>query len=262
MSVGSRSRIAYDKVGDGQTTLLCLPGWAAERTMFRNLLPPLARTHTVVALDWRGHGGSEIPAEDFDSDDLVEDALCVISAAGLDKVIPVAQAHAGWVALELRRRLGREQVPGVVVCSWMVLGPPPTFAAALTALQDRATSPQTMAGLVDMWTTGVTDPEVLAFVRSMEGYGFEMWARAGREIAKQFDQHQSPVAALEKLPEPCPTLHVYAQPTDDGFLRAQQSFAADNPWFAVRRVHGRSHFPTIESPGEVAAAIEEFVAPL
>lgn len=262
MNVATQPRIAYDKVGDGRTALLCLPGWAAERTMFRTMLTTLGRTHTAVALDWRGHGGSETPADDFGGGDLVDDALSVIGAAGLDRVIPVAQAHAGWVALELRRRLGPEKVPGVVLCSWMVLGPPPPLAAALTALQDRATWPQTMAGLVGMWTTGVTDPDVLAFVHSMERYGFEMWARAGWEIAKQFDRYESPVAALQALPAPCPTLHVYAQPTEDAFLEAQLSFATANPWFTVRRVHGTSHFPTIESPGEVVAAIEEFVATL
>lgn len=262
MTIETQPRIAYDKVGDGRTALLCLPGWAAERTMFRNVLSGLARTTTAVALDWRGHGGSEIPTDDFGGDDLVEDALSVISGAGLERVVPVAQAHAGWVALELRRRLGSEKIPGVVLCSWSVLGPPPPLAAALPSLQRRATWEQTMTGLVGMWTAGVSDPEVLSFVRSMEAYGFEMWARAGREIAKAFEHYGSPVASLQSLPEPCPTLHVYAQPLDDAYLEAQRSFGASNPWFEVRRVPGASHFPTIESPEEVVVAIEDFVAKL
>ena len=37
---------------------------------------------------------------------MVADALAVIEAAGIEQVVPVAASHSGWVAIELRRRLG------------------------------------------------------------------------------------------------------------------------------------------------------------
>jgi pimeloyl-ACP methyl ester carboxylesterase len=70
------------------------------------------------------------------------------------------------------------------------------------------------------------------------------------------------LAALDGLAEPCPTLHLYAQPADDEVLAAQQAFAGTHPWFEVHRLDARSHFPSIEVPDQVAAGIEEFACRL
>jgi pimeloyl-ACP methyl ester carboxylesterase len=93
----------------------------------------------------------------------------------------------------------------------------------------------------------------------MGKYGFDMWSRAGREIGAAFKKHESPLAVLERMAPPCPTLHVYAQPEDPGLLSAQQSYAAAHPWFQVQKLDARSHFPTIEVPGPLAHAIASFV---
>jgi pimeloyl-ACP methyl ester carboxylesterase len=257
MTTTTHVRIAYDRVGDGEPALLMLPGWCADRTYFTDLLALTGRQRTSVALDWRDHGGSERTGADFGSADLVADALTVIEQSGLDRVVPVAASHAGWVAIELQRRLGAERVPGMVSLSWMVLGPPPPFLSALAGLQDPAQWEQVRAALFEMWTTGVESSAVHEYVARMSQYGFEMWSRAGREIAAEFEHEPSPLAAVA-----APFLHVYAQPTDDGFLEAQQEFAAQHPWFHVQRVPGHSHFPGVEEPARTAAAIETFVKSL
>lgn len=257
MTTSTQVRIAYDRVGDGEPALLMLPGWCADRTYFHELITVTGRHRTAVALDWRGHGGSEQPEEDFVSADLVADALSVIEQNGLDRVVPVAAAHAGWVAIELRRHLGPKRVPGFVSLSWMVLGPPPPFLPALAGLQDPEQWEQVRGGLFAMWTTDVTSRAVHDYVARMGTYAFDMWSRAGREIAADFEAHGTPVAALAE--SKMPTLHVYAQPTDDAFLQAQQEFSRENPWFHVKRVPGRSHFPGIEEPVHTASAIESFV---
>jgi pimeloyl-ACP methyl ester carboxylesterase len=61
------------------------------------------------------------------------------------------------------------------------------------------------------------------------------------------------------LDPPVPTLHLYSQPADHGYLAAQEVFAVEHPWFQVRRLPARSHFPMLEIPEVVAAAIEHFV---
>ena len=251
--------IAFDDVGDGDTALLCLSGWCAPRSVFRPLYRELAERHRVLALDWRGHGGSAVAPSDFGNDELVSDALAVVESAGVRRFIPVATAHAGWIAIELRRRLGSEKVPAIVLVDWMVTGAPPGFLDGLSALQNEATWATVRASLFDMWTTGVSDPAVHAFVKEMGKLGFDMWARAGREIGAAFSQHESPLAFLERMTPPCSTLHLYAQPDDPGFLAAQQSYAASHPWFQVEKLDARSHFPTLEAPGPVANAITRFV---
>jgi pimeloyl-ACP methyl ester carboxylesterase len=43
---------------------------------------------------------------------------------------------------------------------------------------------------------------------------------------------------------------------------AQQSFAADHPWFQAVKLDARSHFPTLEAPEGVAEHLERFVSGL
>jgi len=257
--------ISYDDRGDGGPALLCLPGWCGDRSVFAPMLDALAPRRRSLALDWRGHGASERAVPDFGTTELVDDAMRVIEQSGARQVIPVALSHAGWVALELRRRLGPEVVVAIVLLDWMVLGPPPGFTAALAGLQDPPTWLQVRSTLFTMWTAGADSRAVFDYVSSMAEYGYTDWARAGREIAACFDREDTPRAALEYLADlgqACPTLHAYAQPGDAEFLATQQAYAATHPWFTVHRLDAHSHFPMLEIPGQVADVIDAFVASL
>lgn len=262
MSASTSLRIAYDDLGSGGPALLFLPGWCGGREVFADLLGPAARARRVISLDWRGHGQSDQPAEDFGSAELVDDAVSLIDQLGVDAVVPVALSHAGWVAIELRRQLGSARVPGIALLDWMVLGPPPGFLDALGALQDPEAWEAVRGGLFSMWTEGVDVRALHEYVASMGGYGFAAWARAGREIAAQFASEPTPLEALARLAPPCPTIHLYAQPRDDGFLAAQQAFARQHPWFSVHRLDARSHFPMFEAPHAMVAVLEQFATGL
>jgi pimeloyl-ACP methyl ester carboxylesterase len=213
-------------------------------------------------MDLRDHGGSVRTEVDFGAADVVSDVIELVHAEGLTHVIPLGLSHAGWVAIELRRRLGPARVPGIVLLDWMVLGPPPGFVEALAGLQRERSWESVRAGLFGMWTTGVDVAAVHRYVEGMAEYGFGHWRRAGREIAAAFAAEGAPLAALERLAQPCPTLHLYAQPRDDAVPDAQREYAERHRWFRAHRLTARSHFPTFEVPGEIAAAIEEFVCTL
>ncbi len=92
----------------------------------------------------------------------------------------------------------------------------------------------------------------------MATQGFEMWARGGREISAAYQQQGAPLQALTRLKKPVPVLHLYAQ-DPPGYLAAQEAFAAQHPWFRVRKVSAHSHFPMTEIPDVVATEIEQFV---
>jgi pimeloyl-ACP methyl ester carboxylesterase len=231
----STTTMAFSDSGTGEPALLYLPGWCGGREVFSPLLARTAETRRSVSVDWRGHGESPGTGLDFGTDELIEDAIELINKLQLDQVVPVALSHAGWVALELRRKLGAERIPAVVLLDWMPLGTPPGFAEALQALQDPEEWSTTRAQLFGLWRAGVDRPDVLQYIESMSAYGFPMWSRAGREI-------------LQSLA---------AQPTP---LSAQQAFAAEHDWFHVHRLSANSHFPCLEVPTESAAAISNFVA--
>lgn len=251
--------IDYSDTGKGEPVLLMLPGWCSTRDAFGKLLELTSRHRRTLALDWRGHGKSGAPTGDFGSAGLVEDALAVIASSGARQVIPVAKAHAGWVALELRRRLG-DRIPKLILVDWLVLDAPAPFASALRNLQDPVHWEESRNRLFSTWLEGVSNQEIIDFVRlGMGSFGAEMWARAGREISAAYSKYFSPLRALESLQPPPPVVHIYAQPADPAYYQAQQSFAASHPWFSVNRVNAISHFPTMEVPDEIAEAIESFV---
>lgn len=251
--------IVYDDLGRGEPALLFLPGWCANRTVFKKLAPLCAGRRRVLAPDWRGHGESGSPRGDFGYDDLVEDALSVVQASGARQIVPVALSHAGWVAIELRRRLGL-RVEKIVLLDWIIMMQPPReFFDALEGMQSPSRWREALERIFSVWLGDVDDAALVRFVREEIGsYGFEMWERAAREIAAAYAELGTPLQSLAALDPPLPVMHLYAQPADPRYLAAQQSFAALHPWFRVRRLNARSHFPMFEVPEQMAAAIEEF----
>jgi pimeloyl-ACP methyl ester carboxylesterase len=251
--------VEYSDTGKGEPVLLLMPGWCSTNKAFGAMSELCAKHRRVLALNWRGHGRSKSPDADFGQAGLIEDALAVIEASKAQTVIPVSLAHSGWVAIELRRRLG-VRISKLVLVDWLVLDPPAPLAAALQGLQDRLHWEETRNRLFSTWLQGVGNEAVKNFVQFDMGiYGFEMWSRAAREIAAAYAKHGNPLLALEKLEPPVPTIHIYAQPSDPVYWQAQQSFASENPWFRAIRVNAISHFPMLEEPEEIAQAIETFV---
>jgi pimeloyl-ACP methyl ester carboxylesterase len=254
----SRSlRIQYNDLSRGSPAFLCLPGWCENKTTFARITHALGRAHRVIALDWRGHGKSASSGAEFGQEELLEDALAVIRATSVGPFVPVAVSHAGWLALELRRRLG-ERVPKLVLLDWMVGTPPPEFRSVLAALQDRERWLEMRGEMFRFWIGSGESAVVARHVREERGsFGFEMWARAAREIERAY-LGPTPLEALAKLDPPAPTLHLVT-PRDAGDLAAQQEFARAHKWFRVERLATTSHFPALEAPEAVAAAILAFV---
>jgi alpha/beta hydrolase fold len=182
--------IRYEDCGRGEPALLCLPGWCASRHAFDEFARCFERR--VLALDWRGHGHSDSSVGDFGFAELLS-------------------AHAGWEAIGLRRELGPERIPRIVLVDWIVTAAPPPFLGALAGLQDPNQWQAVRDKLFGMWLEGVDHPGVKRFVHEDMGeYGFAMWARAGREIAAAYARNRSPLEALGRLDPPPPTLHLYA----------------------------------------------------
>jgi pimeloyl-ACP methyl ester carboxylesterase len=252
------ARIRYEDVGQGDTALLFVPGWCTSRAIFAPLFSQLSARHRVLSVDLRGHGQSEQGGEDFTQDTLVDDLLAVLQASGARQVVPVALSHAGWLAIELRRRLG-ERVRGLVLLDWLIVDPPRAFLEALKGLRSEAWKGSRDA-LFRMWLEGVDSADIIRFVEEdMGAFGEDMWRRAGGEIALAYAREGYPLRALSALVPPVPVVHLYSQPESPEYLMAQQSFAADHPWFQVVKLGARSHFPTLEVPGEVAENIERFL---
>ncbi|HEY3338472.1 MAG TPA: alpha/beta hydrolase [Propionicimonas sp.] len=253
------TRLAGTVTGTGEPAVLFVPGWCGDRSVFDDLVAGIGSRRLAMSLDLPGHGDSPDPGADYTTADVVDSLVAALDGAGVEHVVPVLLSHAGWAGIGLREQLGA-RVRGLVFLDWMVLGTPPGFTEALAGLRSPAWA-QVRAGLQALWTTGLDNPGLLSYVASMSDYGQAHWARAGREISAGFARRPVPLNAVEEL-QPCPVLHLYAQPADETVLLAQQDYARTHPWFQVERLDARSHFPMFEDAGTIVERIERFVRSL
>jgi pimeloyl-ACP methyl ester carboxylesterase len=249
--------IDYDDAGLGDPALLLLPGWCGTRAAFDPVIRGLGAGRRVLAPDWRGHGASSPSPGDFGIDDLVEDALTVIADSGAPSVVPVALSHAGWVAIELRRRLGHE-IPGIVVVDWIMTAAPAAFLSALEDLRSGADRDDAVAGLLQLWQAGVTRPELAAYLADMGAAGDDMWDRAAREIESSYARNGSPLRALSDLEQSVPVLHLVPSGSGTCSFAEQRAYMAEHPWYHAAELPARSHFPLFEAPGQATIEIESF----
>ncbi|HEY3249951.1 MAG TPA: alpha/beta hydrolase [Ignavibacteria bacterium] len=257
-TTSGKIKIAYTVAGKGDTTLLLLPGWCANRTKFEGLIPGLSQHYRVISVDWRGHGESAKNDSDFGVNEQVEDALSVINETGSAAVIPVSVAHAGWAAIGLREKLG-SRIPKLVFMEWMVFDAPPPFLDSLKAMQDKNTLKETLDFVFGKWINNVDNPKLVHFVRDeMGAYPYDMWSRGAREIGRAYGTYKNPLNAVSNLKDKPSVMHLYGQPDDPGYLKAQEDFSKANPWFSVQKLNTKSHFPMFESSDEIVKKIIEF----
>lgn len=103
LSGGERARIVEGGDPDGDPVVF-IHGWGCSAYFFRRLLPPvMASGRRVIALDLRGHGGSDKPR---DADDYTQPAMREFAAQAFDALdLPpahlVAHSLGGGVAIDL-----------------------------------------------------------------------------------------------------------------------------------------------------------------
>ncbi|HVY96938.1 MAG TPA: alpha/beta hydrolase [Solirubrobacterales bacterium] len=88
--------------GEGDDVVLCLHGWPQHWYEWRHLLPALAASgHRALAVDLRGFGWSDAPADGYEKENLATDVLAVLDALGLRRVKLVAHDWGAWVGFLL-----------------------------------------------------------------------------------------------------------------------------------------------------------------
>ncbi len=258
VAVTEAGRIAYDDHGTGEPALLFLTGWCSNRSRWHAVADRCAESRRTLSCEWRGHGDSDPTTSDFGLEEMVTDVLAVADAAGVERFVPCAASHSGFVAIELARRYP-DRVTMLVHCDWYVTAPPPPYRAVLEQLDTEDGWGPARDRLFEIWRGGRELPAVEEALAVMSEHGEDMWRRSGREIAAGYERTGSPVEAWATLDPPVPVLHVYGQPRDPSFLAAQEAYAEEHPWFVVRQTPAETHFAMIETPEAVAEAIVSFI---
>jgi pimeloyl-ACP methyl ester carboxylesterase len=113
--------------GDGPPLLL-VGGWPQTWYAWREVMPALARAHTVVAVDSRGTGLSDKPDDGYDAGTLAADLAALMAALGHDRFDVVGHDVGMWTGYALAadhpERVGRLAVVDAIIPG---LTPTPSF---------------------------------------------------------------------------------------------------------------------------------------
>lgn len=114
--------IAFRVLGDPDSRpLVLIHGWAQSSSSWgAELLNELAQRFRVVAIDLRGHGHSDVPADGYDSpQQWADDVDAVLDAAGIGEgagAILLGWSYGGIVVSDYLAARGEDRVAGIVLC--------------------------------------------------------------------------------------------------------------------------------------------------
>ena len=110
---GDGPRLYYEQAGSGDPPLVFVHGWCCDHTFFQPQVDYFAASHRVTALDLRGCGASDRPAEGYDVPTLADDVAQFCREGGLSKPVVVGHSLGGMIAIELAAR--HPSLPAAVV---------------------------------------------------------------------------------------------------------------------------------------------------
>lgn len=105
--------LLYEKTGEGSPVIL-LHGNGESHEIFDKLVPGLANSHTVYAIDSRGQGGSATP-KSYHYADMAQDVVNFITSLEIKKPILCGYSDGGIVALIVAMEHS-ELLSSIVVC--------------------------------------------------------------------------------------------------------------------------------------------------
>ena len=102
--------IAFEKTGQGETTLVLVHGWSCDQTYWREQVSALSDSFTIVTLDLAGHGASGLSRTNYTMPAFGADVAAVVAALDLHNVYLVGHSMGGSVIVEAARLLPQRVV--------------------------------------------------------------------------------------------------------------------------------------------------------
>ncbi len=257
--------LEVDVAGAGPGLML-VHGFGGAKEDFADHVDALARDHTVVVFDHRGHGASDKPDDPacYTLDRLTLDVLAVADAVGFDGFRLLGHSMGGMVARKVVIR-APERVEALVMMD-TTAGPIPGFEPSLMdAAADVALTQgkDALKALLDL-APALDTPAYQRTLAERPGYqefqdrkwadlSAVMWGSLARELAYQSDDHAALADALDA------PLLVLVGAQDKPFVEASRRIAAAIPSAQVVVVDKAGHSPQFENPDAWIDALTSFL---
>lgn len=104
MLTESEPRLWWDQTGDGEPPLLLIQGLGYTADMWHRVVGPLAAGRRVIRFDNRGVGRSDLPDGEWSMEEMADDAVRVLDAAGAGSAYVFGVSMGGVIAQEVALR--------------------------------------------------------------------------------------------------------------------------------------------------------------
>jgi pimeloyl-ACP methyl ester carboxylesterase len=238
-------RIYYETAGDGPAVLFT-HGFAASSHMFTANTAELARDHTVITWDLRGHGRSDYPDDQaaYSPDLAIGDVLALLDALGADRAVIAGHSLGGFLSLKFHH----DHPDRVRALMLIDTGPGyrnPDGRDGWNRMAERYATDLEARGLGGLPGRGELSADVH---RDASGL-----IRAARGILVQHD-----ATVIESLPGiEVPTLVIVGE-DDQPFLSGSKYMAAKIPNATLAVIPG-DHAPNLSSPEIFDSALRDFL---
>ncbi|MCD9155397.1 alpha/beta fold hydrolase [Aeromicrobium duanguangcaii] len=254
-------------------SVLLVHGWPQHWFCWRHVMPALAETHHVVAVDLRGSGWSDVPEGEgaYDKRVMADEIARAIEELGLDRPVVVGHDWGAWISLLVASRhegLTRGVVAAAIVAPWadlplhemwrfayqpIVGGPGGAFLQRAGGQVVLKTLFKLGAGPGYRWQRSDRE-EYLARFREPAR------ARAGRELYRTFMLKEIPKVGkgYARRVEEIPLL--FLPGTADTVLAPSLVRRAEGPPnVTVTPISGSGHWIPEEKPAELVGQIRDFL---
>lgn len=252
--------LRYETAGESGPTVLLVHGLGGSSAQWGGVARLLAPVCRLVMPDLRGHGQSDKPPGPYAMKQFVDDLGALCAALKIDRCVLVGASMCGAVVLQLaaeRPELAQAVVP---VGGFAVQG-----SAGKERMTARAAAVESggMAGAVEAIlagalgeTTHATNPALVSLQRALLLENDpKAYAAATRAVVD--------IDVAAHLPRvKCPALLLFGAEEKVAPLPAQRQLKSAIPHAVVRAIPHAGHLPFLERPGDVAAALMEFLATL
>lgn len=240
--------IRYHAQGQGDPAVVLVHCWTCDRREWDALLPRLARSWRVVALDLAGHGESGTGRERWTVEAYGDDVVAVADALKLRRLVLVGHSMGGHVSLAAAQKLG-DRVAGIVPVDTLLdlearMTPAEIDALLLPFEKDY---PATAESFVRQYLFVPTSPPAVveAVVARARGAAPAM-AIASLRSTWSYDA----AAAADRVRAPIRAINGDRYPTN---VEANRRHA---PGYEAAILPGIGHYPMLEAPDRFGDLLE------
>jgi pimeloyl-ACP methyl ester carboxylesterase len=244
--------LAYTLSGRGPSVVL-LHGWMCNRKFWKQQAEVLSQTYQVLALDFRGHGDSDVAERGYTIEQLADDVRAVMEGLGINRAVMAGHSMGGMVAQQFC-------ISHTGFSSGLILVT--TIAADL---EERLISKQiekdsTRLGFrqaflryFEGWFGPSTDPKVIEWVRKEMLQTSENVGLSLVSSYRRFDLR----AHLRDLH--IPTLVIGTASDTSAVPVESKTLVALIPEAQLVMIDRAGHFPMLETPEMLNEALEKFL---